>query len=660
VIDAGDIVHQIEYRWHDTRDLSPIASTMSAESQRSWDSWIRTWVRHPHVDGLRESLCYQIHSNGRAALAWRYEGLTAAAREDSARGRALHSRVLASQASTLTPEVAIVLCRTGLPATVDPRPGQVTAESELSLLRADQLSTLVSQQMDKLDEEAAQQEGLSQVVASALRDPLSPLAIHIRDAHILLPPAEGPQSLLLWGLRRVLWPVVGTVGRGWSFSTFEPPLGGDVDPTALPAILFRQIQDVPLPAPSRPRNENKSRPFDPVVLEDASNEAKLAGWLVAEYRERGGVEFEQLIAHWCGTDPSLQHRRTRIYEELRAVHAPSVFIRPSAPPVTVPSVALPSVPAPVAIAQQPPAPDQDRVVASQERIARDEVAWVEPAADDYLPGQQDEANPDEMFQADRGPALPGEQDRLVRQGWPEDRGNTAADPYAQADQQDVEYQTDPREQERPGAPERAWRYRLDHNVGQVQREGKPPELTSTGPRHSFSNSGRRPESPPSVTISDLLKKLPAAADAEEFQSILRAILHLTALPDFPERVKSRREVSKPEWYGEICEQFFEIFYSDTIGQIFQLIIVPDLEKPDVMKKIAEWAEYAQPGIIAGLLEAARQSGDGTWQTMMRILQPKLAYRWMRRCGIQELWDPSLVAQPASDSGRGLFGLRKRN
>src|SRR5579863_3560562 len=123
--DARDAIHQIEYRWHDRRDLSPVASTMSPESQRGWDSWIRAWVRHPHADKLFESVCYQVLPNGRAALAWRYEDLRPAARELGTRGRTLVSRVFAGQASLLTPEAAIALCRTGLPAAAGPRPGQV-------------------------------------------------------------------------------------------------------------------------------------------------------------------------------------------------------------------------------------------------------------------------------------------------------------------------------------------------------------------------------------------------------------------------------------------------------------------------------------------------------------------------------------------------------
>src|SRR5438874_3488567 len=110
--DAQDL-HQIEYRHHQTRDLSPVASSMSRESVLGWDARIRAWVRHPHSEALSQSVCYQVFPNGAAALAWRYWDEEAAVRADGSRGRPLVSRVLIGPAGVLTPEVAVALCRTG-------------------------------------------------------------------------------------------------------------------------------------------------------------------------------------------------------------------------------------------------------------------------------------------------------------------------------------------------------------------------------------------------------------------------------------------------------------------------------------------------------------------------------------------------------------------
>ena len=77
--DAQDL-NQIEYRHHPTRDLSPVASSMSPQSRSSWHAQIRAWVRHPHDERLSESACYQVLPNGNAALAWRYRDERAAQR----------------------------------------------------------------------------------------------------------------------------------------------------------------------------------------------------------------------------------------------------------------------------------------------------------------------------------------------------------------------------------------------------------------------------------------------------------------------------------------------------------------------------------------------------------------------------------------------------
>jgi hypothetical protein len=318
---APDIVDQIEYRWHDRREFSPFASTMPAESLRQWDSRIRTWVRHPPVEGLRESLRYQVQPGGYAALAWRFEDWPTAGRTGAMRRRTRVSRVLAGPVSLLTPETAIALCRAGLPLTAGPPPGQVTAGTELSVLKAADLSALVSGQAEGLDQEAARQEGLRQVVAAALSSP-DPLAIYPGDAHILEPPGQGVQCLLLWGLRRILWPLLSTADRGWSFSTFEPPLGRE-DAAALPDIVFRQAAGT-RPAGEATRREVESHPFDPGPPDDEDLSAQLAAWLVAEYRKRGGDELRQLITTWCGTERSPQARLRKVHDALHASHSLAV------------------------------------------------------------------------------------------------------------------------------------------------------------------------------------------------------------------------------------------------------------------------------------------------------------------------------------------------
>ena len=325
--DAQDL-HQIEYRHHQTRDLSPVASSMSSpDSLRAWDSRIRAWVRHPHADRLSESVCYQVLSTGQAALAWRYWDQRAAKRADGTRGRPLVSRVLVGQASVLTPEAAVALCRAGLTADlVGPLPGEVPDGAELPTVRGDALAAVTHEMATMLDQDAARQAGLQAVVAAALADPSTPLAISVRDNLIQKPLREGVQCPLLWGLRRIAGPLLGPVGRGWSFSTFELPLG-EMDPASLPGIVFRQAQDGVQAPPARWRKEVKVRPLASDALDPGvpyAGRVELAGWLVAEYQERGGDGLAQFIVKCCGSERSLQERLERIHDELRGPESPLI------------------------------------------------------------------------------------------------------------------------------------------------------------------------------------------------------------------------------------------------------------------------------------------------------------------------------------------------
>jgi hypothetical protein len=738
VADARDIIHQIEYRWHDRRDLSPVASTMSQESLRGWDSLIRAWVRHPHADGLPESVCYQVLPNGRAALAWRYEDWQAAEREDGTWGRPLVSRVLAGQASVLTPEIAIVLCRTGPPATIGPRPGQVATGTGLSVIPADELDVLVRDRTAGLDQEAARQEGLWQVVVTALSHPHTPLAIHIRDRYILKPPEQGVQCLLLWGLRRTLWPLLATTGRGWSFSTFEPPLE-DVDPTTLPDILFRRAQDAPPAAPARPRDEIKVRPFDPKRRDAGTPEAELAGWLVAEYQERGGDELRQLITRWCGSDQSLKARLYKVYDELSArqspvvvsgqpapyvpvspasdpAHEPDVQPLPAKPDEPVPyladqaapagpeasapaddrlpedeAFAIPQMPAPAedhaGPVPQPPAPDEapggsatvpERLVPDQEtevpqptadEVTTYDISWAGTTDTDPYAGLSRPADiaADEIESpGSHAPEYPAEQDYFAQ---PADQGYFADQQYRSGFPYPTARPPEPDMSSQPPAPDpiisgyssRSWSDQRDSSLENLSRDWTPPVLPPRS-EHPHSSRGRKQQSRISrpAAVSDLLKRLPAVGDAQEFDYILGDILNRESQPHPNDRVKARREVSKDEWYDSICAQFGrDVLDVDTLAGIFQIIVIPDLDNLDVVNKIAEWTERAQPAVIGGLLEAAKYSGDDAWQLMMQILQPKLAYRWAIDNYLETLWDPSLAQQQASDSGRR-FGFKKKN
>lgn len=611
MVDARDL-HQIEYRHHPTRDLSPVASSMSSESLRAWDSRIRMWVRHPHADRLSESVCYQLFPNGLAALAWRYWDQRTAERADGTRGRPLVSRVLAGQASVLTPDVAVALCQAGLtPDSIGPMPGEVLDGADLPTVSGDALNAVARATTPALDRDATHQDGLQAVVAAVLAEPLIPLAISVQDVLIQRPVREGPQCPLLWGLRQIAGPVLGSVGRDWSFSTFEPPLG-ETDPASLPGIVFRQVQDGAQAPPTRWRREAKVRPLAPGALGPASPYAdwvEMAGWLVAKYRERGGDGLRQFITESCGSERSLHGRLELIYDSLRNTESP------------------------VLISREP------------RRHISLAAEWA-PAADDT----DQEAEGPEVRQA----AQPQDEPTVIVPAI--DSGQREPAVAVPAPSQE----TYP-----PTVPSRTTR--SEH---QAPRPGTPPALPVPDRSGQQADAGsiaqqtaRHRSSAEVVAVSDLLRDLELVRDdTDKFESTLKRIAQARAQSITPnDRANSWEKIRHNEWYTHISER--QVFHSSEIAGIFGMVVIPDLVGPDapaVIAGIAQWAYTAPPPMIDGLLAAARKAGNDTWQDVMRILDSALAARWAAENLNQQQWDAGRVTWSANEMGRGdaRKGLRR--
>jgi hypothetical protein len=328
-------IHQIEYRWHPRNDLSPAVSSMSRDPMMRWDAHIRNWVRHPGADGPSESVRYQTMPGDVAALAWRYRDFKVT--EGDGRGRPLVSRVLVGAASALSPEMAVLLCRSGLPAAAGPRPDEAEPSAGLPVISAADLAAVAQATVGGLDQEAAWQEDLQPVLAAAFADPDTPLAVGIREPQICQPPAQGIQVLLLWGLWRISSELLGAGRRKWSFSTFEQPVGF-ADPKSLPDIVFRSAQAAQSVAPAMPRDELKV--FPGLAVAPVSNPVydELAGWLAAEYRELGGDRLQGRIADLI--DGTAEDSRLLIvHGRLHATWA-------SPPPIPVQPEPEPALPAP--------------------------------------------------------------------------------------------------------------------------------------------------------------------------------------------------------------------------------------------------------------------------------------------------------------------------
>jgi hypothetical protein len=602
---------------------------MSPESTRGWDIRLRSWVRHPSADALSQSVAYQVlPPNGAvAALAWRSRGQQP---ERGDRARPLVSRVLVGNTSLLTPEAAIALCRMGLPATAGERPGQVAAGTELPTLSGAEVDALVSGAMQWLDREAREAaggDGLAEVIAAAVADPNAPLAISLPQPAVARLPGDGAQARLLWGLWRISRPLLGTVRRGWSFSTFELPPGAS-EGAAVPDVVFRS--DTGEEAAGGGRKEILAIPGDPGELA-GSPQAWLAQWLVAEYQQGGAEAVEQLVAE-CGVEQPLQARLAAVYDILHARWARrAVPVAPAGP-------------------DGGPRADAEAVLSQEsgrgQEARRGREAGPSPEAE---AGLEAERALDDAEVLETGLALDPGPDADEDAG-----GYWADDGWTDDDWAEPEPEPD----HRPGGPRPA-------------PPGQPPRLFEAAMARS---------------LPDLLARLAGTGDAAEFKLLLQDILTIGAEPELGNRVDARRMLFEANWCIADARPADRELHADELARIFQVIVLPDLDRPRVGRELAEWALVAPPAVIGGLLAAARgqargdRRGDGRdgghgdppadrsvpekYLAMVTIIQPVLAQRWLEASGLGAEWDPRLMARSrrggrGPESGRGFLGFRKR-
>jgi hypothetical protein len=685
MVDTQDL-HQIEYRHHQTRDLSPVASSMSRESVLGWDARIRAWVRHPHSEALSESVCYQVFPNGTAALAWRFWDKQAAVRADGSRGRPLVSRVLVGPAVVLSPEVAVALCRTGpAPDLVGPPPGRVAADAGLPMVSGAALGAVARDMAAELDAEAAAQDGLQAVVAAALAEPSAPLGISAQDSVIRRPLRDGVQGPLLWGLCRIAGPVLGPAAREWSFSTFELPLG-DMDPASLPRIVFRELQHGMQPPPARTRREIQVRPFAPSALGGQTPYAArvgLAGWLVAEYQAQGGDWLERFAVKSCGSERTSQLRLERVYDALLATRAPIVrsgeLTRPvSALPaqagddqvrgddasaaVIGPAVAMPA-------GQEATAPGAAAAeLTGGERAPADLALPDRALAGDSMAGDAATVNNALADEAVAGSSVAG--NAVAGFG-----GLPVAPQYAQPSGQDGVAHPAPGTEQAPsgghwsppdgGRPPRAgrepagWSDERRKSLASSKEGLTPPELPAPGrgeyqagyPRNPHLEPGYEPRQRPS-TLSGLLQQLELVRDDPRmFDDYLKEVLRIDPRSvDADDRRNSWDVIRINGWYERISEE--NSFYKEDVAHIFRIVVIPELGEPDVADKVARWALGAPDRMIEGLLLAAKKTDPETWRYVMRILEPVLALLHAQQGEYSGQWDPAWAMRPAEYPGRG--------
>ena len=523
---------------------------MSRKSMLGWDAHIRAWVRHPNVEEPSESVRYQVFPDGAAALAWRYRNIEAAEAQGGLRGRPLVSRVLIGDLRALSPDVAVVLCRNGPPPMAGPRPGEVVPEGQLPMIDAAELAELARDATEVFDDEASLEPGLSAVVAAALADPDTPLAISVREPQVYLPLARGSQALLLWGLWRIVWPILGVVRRGWSFSTFEPPSAMSTPGPCRISCSARRDRRRPH---RRPRRATRSGciPARCWLRHPETFHDELAEWLVAEYREVGGDELGRRIAELVAGQPP-EARLMLAHDRLAAKWSPAS-----------------------AAVLAPEEPEKDADQESGQEVDH------EPYHDAYHEPDMPE---------DVGRALP-----------------LAAGPHR--DNQDI------------------------------------PELSGS--------------SQPPFSMSDLLERLAVVQGVDQFESLLHGVLAPPFQPDSGDRQHARTLMGDNNCYVPVFRRYKYEPHIYELARINCLIVIPDLDLKTVRNEVASWAYRGDRAVVAGLLAAARDSGDQIWHVMREILEPVLAELWIADRGLNVEWSPGPASSPDQEPWRGGFGRRRR-
>ncbi len=293
-----DEVHQIECRWVQSRDLSPIASSFPAHSDlpQRWFDLLRSavWPTRPNpASGAPEgSVVYLMLENQMAALVWRQWTIDALSIGESSGRRPMATRILIGDQHLLSPDTALALGRAGLHSLAVPPLGQVSPGTRMSPVTAKELSEIADHFAYALDNMARREPGLDRLVSAALRDRSTPLSVQLPPEEIG-EPGKGAQIPLLWGLRRTTAALLAQgEGRHWSFSTYEQPFQG-TQTAGLADVVFRAQQ------PAQPativRSEITVLPRSPAGPSELDAYDELAAGLTMAYRAVGGIELDSRL-----------------------------------------------------------------------------------------------------------------------------------------------------------------------------------------------------------------------------------------------------------------------------------------------------------------------------------------------------------------------------
>jgi hypothetical protein len=577
-------VDQIEFRWQPVRDMSAVAWSFEDSVQADgWSTRLAGAVRPATPDRLQgvpeASFFYHSPGDQYAGLIWRHFDLRAEALADDGARRPLVARAIVGPAAVLTPELAMTLCRAAPLTRSGPRPGQVSAMQRLPRLPAADLAAQAADTAVELDESACREPGLARLIAAALRRGATPLGVLLPGREMVASPKDSAQLLLLWGLWRTVSSLVAPSGeqsppgRGWSFSTYEPPLG-DTDPAELPAIVFRSQEQQRQPVNMREEVVVQPRRPEP----DAGDmHSELAEELVLAYRDRGGEGLERLIRQIAAHTAEVGERLDLLSQ---ALAGGAGFALTSFQP-------------------------QAGGVASSHPYG--DPLPLESDCGDSPPSAPDATEPGELISS---------------------HGTGRLQEYSQASDRAVGQQ-----QEQPMSPPRRSQP-TKHALSPDQAPSLELAAGHASPPGPGDGAPARRHGPreqlPLADVLDWLREGPGHADFTRARTWLS---RPAPAPSAADRARARKQMPGHNWYVPGLVRAHPFMAERTLQDLFAVTVVPDIERPAVAAEVAGWAEDSAAEVVRALCAAAYSKDPGAAWLLKKSLQPVLSERWLLEHGI---------------------------
>jgi hypothetical protein len=119
-----------------------------------------------------------------------------------------------------------------------------------------------------------------------------------------------------------------------------------------------------------------------------------------------------------------------------------------------------------------------------------------------------------------------------------------------------------------------------------------------------------------------------------FRAALESLRGDNPIHQQPHRDRARESMVDRRWYLGILHRCDPQHADETLATIFRLVVIPDLDRPEVADQIRYWAGQAgAPAAVIKALNAAAWTQPAKAALMRQILAPPLAWRWQKDAGI---------------------------